>query len=683
VGRPKEHSRQGRRQTPQQFAAATQSHEPPPRFALALLVGIVGICANSLLVPYVGFYQIGSHLGVDYLPIGVFCLFVILIALNGLLRRVGFGLRRRELLIAYMAMLVTSAIPGSGFAVRLIPLLPHAFYHSTEVNNWNLIFQPNLPSWAIPHGMEVVSQFYENTDGGPIPWAAWFMPLATWLVPWGGMIALMIGLGILLRRRWLEQERLTFPLVQIPLAVIGDEAEPTFNRELRRDAVFWVAFLIPFLLRLLDGLHFYFPAVPNIPIGDLGSWNELLGVDEPGWKDLFDTTRMEIHLALVGIAILMRQEVSASFWFFQWFYLGVGALMTIAGYGMGQHTYTPQETFGYVMFIYYARLGGTFVAAAMLFWAAREHIARAWQLALRPWRASVEDDYLLRWVVWLILGGAVLYLGWAHAGGMELKIALFMLTIHVAVLVVLARIIADGGLFWVSLSLDPMRSVVRFLGTNAMSGKTLTMMALSNHVPMASRANLLPSIMDSFKLGERTAIGPSKVVRTLVIAIVIATFAGLAAILWISYTYGASNLDSGVFLSTPGFPYDESAKYMQSPAQINATSIWMTVLGGALMAVFIGLHRRLVWWPIYPLGFAVAESATMEHMWLSVFIGWAIHVLIVRLGGGAGYRRIKPAAIGLVVGDFLAIGMWAAIDMMMASDVGLIGNRMTHEISTW
>ncbi len=189
--------------------------------------------------------------------------------------------------------------------------------------------------------------------------------------------------------------------------------------------------------------------------------------------------------------------------------------MTIAGYGMGQHTYTPQETFGYVMFIYYSRLGGTFVAAAMLLWAVREQIARAWRLALRPWRASVEDDYLLRWVVWLILSGTVLYLGWAYAGGMDLRIALFMLTIHVAVLVVLARIIADGGLFWVSLSLDPMRSVVRFLGTNAMSGQTLTMMTLSNHVPMAPRANLLPSIMDSFKLGDRTGVRPSRVVWAL------------------------------------------------------------------------------------------------------------------------------------------------------------------------
>jgi len=70
-------------------------------------------------------------------------------------------------------------------------------------------------------------------------------------------------------------------------------------------------------------------------------------------------------------------------------------------------------------------------------------------------------------------------------------------------------------------------------------------------------------------------------------------------------------------------------------------------------------------------------------MWLSVFIGWAIHVLIVRIGGGAGYRRIKPAAIGLVVGDFLAIGMWAVIDMIAGANVESLGNRMTHEISTW
>ena len=35
------------------------------------------------------------------------------------------------------------------------------------------------------------------------------------------------------------------------------------------------------------------------------------------------------------------------------------------------------------------------------------------------------------------------------------------------------------------------------------------------------------------------------------------------------------------------------------------------------------------------------------------------------------------------VRDCIAIGMWAAIDMVVGADIGLLGNRMTHDVSTW
>jgi len=651
--------------------------EPPARMGLAILVGVVGVCVNAVLVAYVGGYLLGSNLGVDYLPIGVFCLFVVLVGMNSILRHVGLGLTRRELAVAYVTMLITSDIAGSAFAMRLVPSLVAVFYYATPMNDWDLIFVRYIPTWATPHDREVIRQYYEGISGGPIPWGAWFLPLATWLVPWVAMLCLMFGLGVLLRKRWLERERLTFPLAQVPLAVLGEEAVPGFNTALRRDVVFWIAFAVPFVVRMLQGLHHYRPAVPTVTLVGILPLSSMF--QNPSWQSLFDTTSFEIHLALVGIAVLMRQEVSASFWVFEWFYLGVGAILYLIGFGAGTQTNTPQETFGYVMFIYYSRLGGTLAAATILLWAIREQIARAWKLLWHPLSAEDGDDRLLRWVAWLILAGAVLYLGWAYAGGMNLRAALVVLGVHVAVLVVLARIIADGGLFWASLSLDPMRCTVRFLGTDWMSGDTLTFLAFSNQVPMAARANLLPSIMDSFQIGNKTGVRTSRLLWGMVIGVAVATVVSLAVVLWMSYTYGALTLDQGMFLSTASFPFEESANYLTNPATVNVASIWTTALGAALMVLFITLHRRFPWWPVYPLGFALAESATMEHMWLSVFLGWVIHVLIVRVWGGAGYRRIKPAAFGLVVGDFLSIGMWTAIDLV----TGSLSNRMSHEVSTW
>jgi hypothetical protein len=649
----------------------------PPRMVVALAVGIIGICINIVWVQYVGFFLSGSALGVDYLPIGVFCLFILLIGINTLLKRFGSGLTRSEIVIAYIMMLVTAGMAHSGFAGRLVPTLAGVFEFATESNDWKNIFHRYFPAWIAPEDVEAIHLFYAGAFNESIPWSSWLVSLAAWMVPTTGMAFLMIGLALLLRKRWLEEERLTFPLVAVPLAVLSDDQKPGFNPALRRDLAFWIAFAIPVALRMLQGMSGYFPAMPG---GALTVSLDMQNMfDSPAWRSLFDSTRIQIHLALIAVAVLMRKEVSASFWVFQWFYLGVGAILYAVGIGGGTLINTPQETFGYIMLIYHWRLGATLVGAAYILWAARQQIKGAVRALLHPWRTNEPDERSLPWAGWMVIGGAALYLGWTRVGGMDPTTAVLMLTLHIAGIIVLARIVADGGLFWASLSLDPMRSTVRLLGTDTMSGRTLTFVALSNQVPMAARANMLPSIMDSLQLGKRTGTTISRIVWGLAVAFGVAAFVSLVSLLWMSYSQGAVALDLNTFQAHATYPFHESAYYIRDAASANMASILTTVSGGVLMMFFIYAHRRLVWWPVYPFGFAIAESAPMECIWFSILIGWAIRVVIVRAWGRDGYARIRSGAIGLIVGDFLSIGMWTLIDMA----TGTIGNTMTHEISIW
>ena len=53
------------------------------------------------MIGHVGLYLSGPNLGVDYLPIVIFCLFLILLAINWLLKRFGVALTRGELIVAY------------------------------------------------------------------------------------------------------------------------------------------------------------------------------------------------------------------------------------------------------------------------------------------------------------------------------------------------------------------------------------------------------------------------------------------------------------------------------------------------------------------------------------------------------------------------------------------------------
>ena len=50
------------------------------------------------------------------------------------------------------------------------------------------------------------------------------MPLAAWGLFFLTLIGMYLCLTILVRRAWIENEKLTFPIVQLPLAMTADDA---------------------------------------------------------------------------------------------------------------------------------------------------------------------------------------------------------------------------------------------------------------------------------------------------------------------------------------------------------------------------------------------------------------------------------------------------------------------------
>jgi len=78
------------------------------------------------------------------------------------------------------------------------------------------------------------------------------------------------------------------------------------------------------------------------------------------------------------------------------------------------------------------------------------------------------------------------------------------------------------------------------------------------------------------------------------------------------------------------------------------------VLLGAGLVLAIALLRRVwVGCPINPIGLVIAVSWPVFVIWGSLMLGWLAKVLCLRYGGLGLYRRLKPAAIGLILGDVL------------------------------
>ena len=84
------------------------------------------------------------------------------------------------------------------------------------------------------------------------------------IVVWSVFIVVLLGamycLNVMLRKPWVEHERLTFPLVHLPLELTREE----MSRSLFRSRSFWFAFVLVCLFRSVTGLHRVVPSFPDL-----------------------------------------------------------------------------------------------------------------------------------------------------------------------------------------------------------------------------------------------------------------------------------------------------------------------------------------------------------------------------------------------------------------------------------
>ena len=113
----------------------------------------------------------------------------------------------------------------------------------------------------------------------------------------------------ILRQQWVDRERLTFPTVALPLAVVDQETA------LLRRPLFWIGAAGPFLISCLNTLALNVPAVPllNLRGTDTSDLGKLL--TSPPWNAM-GYTPVSFYPFVIGIAYLIPTDVTFSCWFF-------------------------------------------------------------------------------------------------------------------------------------------------------------------------------------------------------------------------------------------------------------------------------------------------------------------------------------------------------------------------------
>ena len=216
---------------------------------------IIGI----LLIPVACFWVSNSEMltGVTEITstallIGAIFFLIVLISLNFIIQRFipRFAFTSSELLVIYIMVVMAMAINGIGMFGFLTPALLNPFWYATPENEWSE-FHPYIPSWFALQDSKAIKYFYEGDSSFLKYMNPWLTPFLTWTVFALVLLFMMLCLSAILRRRWMEQERLAFPIAAFPIemTIRGGSISSFFKKKL-----LWIGFTIPAVLQSINTL---------------------------------------------------------------------------------------------------------------------------------------------------------------------------------------------------------------------------------------------------------------------------------------------------------------------------------------------------------------------------------------------------------------------------------------------
>ncbi|MBT6145067.1 MAG: hypothetical protein HN712_04875 [Gemmatimonadetes bacterium] len=637
----------------------------------AVLFGLVLVGVISVMSPWAILVVKGSQLTSNAIPIiAIFLLFLVTVVLQPILRWLGkHGLfTRPELITIYVMMLVGSVVVTTGFTGTFLSVITGAVYYATPENDWSSLFIPYLSRWLTPEDTEAIRLFYEGLPRGQvIPWAAWTLPLISWLSFILVFYWSLFCMATLLRGQWVENERLVFPLTRLPLAMVeepdGGSDGPGLFARLFTSRIMWMGFAIPLFIHSWNSAGNYTDAFQRITLnGTVAILPGLMSVP------------FRLNLPVLGLAYLMPLNVSFSVWFF--FIIGMLQQLIFARIGIQIGTGDIWNSGGTPPSILHQAAGGMFVFVLFLLWTARGHLRGLWSQA----RGHTPRDPREVMAPALAFGGLavgyLLLLAWLITSGLSFYVAFLLLTGALGAFIGLSRIVAEAGLPGCQTPMVPQAFITRGFGPEVLGLKNMTGLGLSTVWIGETAANMMNAVVHALKLTtDEDATGRY---RGMPIALGLAIVVGLAGSIWftmeMAYTYGGINLHSWYYGGAPRWPFD----YMKSvygTTESFLPRLGFTSIGGGVMAILLVLRHRFIWWPLHPIGFPIAQTYTIvSYGWLSILLAWMVKSVILRYGGISVYRAIQPFFLGLILGEFATACLWTFLDGTFGFEGNMIFN---------
>lgn len=636
-----------------------RSHGMAPRGVTgrALLIGFVLTPINILFLVK-SLWIWGGFTGAESLFANTVAVLFLLTLLNAVARarRSALTLGQGEILTIYVVLGMGTGLVCSIWDLggALAGTITYPFWFATEENGWKTLLWPYLPGWLTVRSAEVLEGFYAGA-GQPYSWrviSAWAAP-ALW---WSSFIAVVMWvclcLNSVVRRRWADEEKLPFPLTVVPLETTSDRPGLLHNK------LWWLAIALSAGVGFWNTLAGILPSLPSVPLGfDYSSYVQ----NRHPWG-LIPYQAVTWDPWAMGLCYLMPLDLAFSLFVFDVLWVAEYLIGGQLGWCVSAWTGFPygqdQTVGGFVALV--------LVLLVLDRWYLTQVLRKAAGLP-SSLRDDSEEAFTYRGAV---LGAALglCYLAWwLLRGGMSGWVVVVFLGMYYAVVLALCRLRAQLGPPTHSVELAmPNWMLLNVAGGRTLGPGTLVMFTLIKPFLLEQRNNPSPLQLEALKMAEGGRMQRRRIALAIAAIAPLALLSYFWASIHVGYRLGLGTGNTAqVMLSVPRWLTEDLAEQLRYPSGYSPSKSMAMGFGLVITSVLMVLKLNLTWWPLHPVAYPIALSATIQSMTLVIFGTWLVKALLLRYGGLRAHRAALPFFLGLLTGHATAYTLQRAVFMLL------------------
>ena len=450
----------------------------------------------------------------------------------------------------------------------------------------------------------------------------------------------------MLRKQWVEHERLTFPLMTLPLAMSTREPQGFFPVGILNLPIFWLGFAFAIFPILWNMIGYFVPVFPTIPrqFGHLSLGRE------------FPPIQTRFYPLIIGVSYFIELEISFSIIIYFLLLTLETGILTRLGFELGPPRGDTSQ------FENWQGLGALCVLIPWGLWMARGHLYEVYRKAIHR-DPSIDDSgemlsYRTALYTWILSG--LFILAWCVASGMTLYFATVFLFFVLIVWLGISRISIETGLIS-SRTIHAQFATVHVVDLANATPSSLVALAMTRTWHRDLKTALMAPMANSVRLFDEVRSDRTRL--TIAVAIAVAVVAGGSAYYAISagYSTGAYNY-GGIYAGSVQGTFDRAVGYIKDPFGLDRELALWSLLGVATAVANMAIRYAHPSFPLHPIGFVSATTYPANQSIFSLFIAWFAKQAILRFGGIGLYRRAAPFFMGLMLGYFTGVGISFIVD---------------------